>query len=253
MQGFGTGILFATQTQDATGAAVSNASPIQFATLQDVSLDLSAEEKLLYGAYQYPIAVGRGKGKIAITTKLASFSGQVLGDLFFGTGSSAGIKATVNNFAASVPASTPWQITVTPPSSGTFVTDQGVINAATGIPMKKVASGPTTGQYSVSGAGVYTFATADANAAVLISYEYSATSTTAKTNSFTNQLMGYAPAFRAVLNTTFQGKQFTLALNNCVASKFNFPMKNDDFIIPGFDFSAFADSAGNIGYWATTE
>ena len=61
--GFGTGILYGIQTQDATGAAVANATPVQFGTLQDISGDISFEEKLLYGSYQFPIAVGRGKGK----------------------------------------------------------------------------------------------------------------------------------------------------------------------------------------------
>lgn len=252
MLGFGTGILYGVQTADASGATVANATPVQFGTLQDISADISFEEKLLYGSYQMPIAVGRGKGKLAFKAKVAAFSGAILGDLFFGTGSSPGIKAVVKNFAASVPAVSTYTVTVVPPSSGTYGADLGVINASTGLPFKKVASGPTAGQYSVAGA-VYTFAAADASAAVLISYEYTATSTSAKSNAFTNQLMGYAPSFRAVLSMSYQGKDLALALNNCVASKFSFPMKNDDFTVPEFEFSAFADSANNIGYWGTSD
>ncbi len=249
---FGTGILYGIQLQDATGTAVTNATPVQFGGLQDVSGDISFEEKLLYGASQFPIAVGRGKGKISLKAKMAQINGQILGDLFFGTGTANAIKDIYPNFAASIPAGTPWQITIVPPSSGTFVADLGVLDATTGLPMKKVASGPTTGQYSVAGA-VYTFATADASKAVLVSYEYSATSTSAKVIAISNQLMGYAPSFKAALDLSFGGKSFTLMLNNCVSSKFSLPFKNDDFMIPEFDFSAFADAANNIGYIATSE
>lgn len=253
MFGFGAGTLIGVQTQDATGAAVANATPVQFGTLQDISGDVSFEEKLLYGAYQFPVAVGRGKGKLAFKAKAASLYGSIFGDLFFGTGSTAGIKADVINFPASIPSATPWQVTVAPPNAGTFVSDLGVLNAATLLPMKKVATAPATGQYSVSIAGVYTFATADANANVLISYEYSATSTSAKIVAISNQLMGVAPTFRASLNFSYAGKNFTFNLNSCTSSKLSLPLKNDDFTIPEFDFSAFADSAGNVGYVALSE
>lgn len=251
--GFGAGILWGTQTQDATGAAVANATSVQFGTLQDISGDISFEEKLLYGAYQFPIGVGRGKGKLAFKAKMASISGQILGDLIFGLGTTFGMKAIVPNYATAIPASTPWQVTIVPPNSGTFVNDLGVLNASTGLPLKKVASGPTTGQYSVTGAGVYTFASADANTAIMISYEYSATSTSAKYATISNQLMGYAPTFKANLNMTFGGKNLTLTLNQCVSSKFSLPLKNDDFMVPEFDFSAFADGSGNVGYLALSE
>lgn len=250
---FGSGILYGVQSADATGAAIANATPVQFGTMQDISSDISFEEKLLYGQYQMPVAIGRGKGKLSFKAKSAGIFGSIMGDLLFGTGSTAGIKDVVNNFAATVPAVTAYTITVAPPSTGTFANDLGVLDGVTGLPMKKVASGPTTGQYSVSGGGVYTFAAADASKAVQISYEYTATSTSAKYGNITNQLMGQAPSFRAVLSFKYSGKNLNLALNNCVGSKLSLPFKNDDFTVPEFDFSAFADGAGNIGYWSTTE
>lgn len=253
MYSFGSGVLFGIQTQDATGAAVANATPVQFGTLQDISGDISFEEKLLYGQNQFPVAVGRGKGKLEFKAKAASINGAIMGDLLFGLGSTAGIKDIVTNFAATVPAVSTYTITVAPPSSGTFVSDLGVLDGVTGLSMKKVASGPTTGQYSVSGSGVYTFAAADASKAVQISYEYSATSTTAKYGNITNQLMGYAPNFKAMLTMKYSGKSLNLVLNQCMSSKFSLPFKNDDFTVPEFGFSAFADGAGNIGYWAASE
>lgn len=252
---FGTGILYGVATADATGAAVSNPTPVQFGTLQDISGDISFESKMLYGSYQFPIAVGRGKGKLEFKAKNANLNAAIVGDLLFGLPKTAGIKDVYPNFATAVPASTPWTVTIAPPNSGTYVNDLGVLNASTGLPLTRVASGPTTGQYSVNtSTGVYTFASADANMAVLISYEYSATSATGpKYISLTNQLMGYAPTFKAGLDLSFSGKNFTLMLNNCVSSKLSLPFKNDDFSVPEFAFSAFADAAGNIGYMALSE
>ena len=40
---------------------------------------------------------------------------------------------------------------------------------------------------------------------------------------------------------------------NCIAAKLTMNFKNEDFMIPEFDFSAFADSAGNIFYWDLDE
>lgn len=61
---------------------------------------------------------------------------------------------------------------VTPaPLYGNWASDQGVAYALTGAALTLVASTPAEGQYSVS-AGVYTFAAADASAALLVSYGY---------------------------------------------------------------------------------
>lgn len=51
-----------------------------------------------------------------------------------------------------------------------WVADLGVKYATTGTALVNVPSGPTVGQYSVDRDGVYTFAAADANASVLVSY-----------------------------------------------------------------------------------
>lgn len=63
---------------------------------------------------------------------------------------------------------TPFQITASP-IHGTFDSDLGVTNATTGVSLTKVAAGPVTGQYSVSTAGLYTFAAADVGTSVNVS------------------------------------------------------------------------------------
>ena len=81
---FGAGKLIATPTTDATGAAVANPTPVAVAVLQDVSVDFDFETKTLYGNMQFPVAVGRGKGKVGWKAKSGDFNGALLGSLYFG-------------------------------------------------------------------------------------------------------------------------------------------------------------------------
>jgi hypothetical protein len=71
--------------------------------------------------------------------------------------------------AATVPAN-PGPYTVQTVES--FVSDQGVKYASSGIALAKVTGVPALGQYSVSATGLYTFAAADQGVAVLLSYAY---------------------------------------------------------------------------------
>ena len=173
---FGAGKLIAVPTQDASGAAIANPTPVAVAVLQDVSVDIDYETKTLHGEKQFPVAIGRGKAKISWKAKSGDFKGAVLGSLLLGAGALAQRKGVVIDEAKTIPTpSGPYTVTITPPATGTFVADLGVIDVLTGTPMKRVASAPATGEYSLAGA-VYTFAAADAGKAVLISHEYSVAS-----------------------------------------------------------------------------
>lgn len=246
MINFGSGKLIAVPTNLADGTAIANPTPVILGTMQDVSLDLSVEMKTLYGSKRYPIAVGQGKGKTEIKAKYAEIDGGILGSLFFGKASTAGIKAAVFDSAGTIPA-TPFQLTVTPPSSGTFVSDMGVLFSATGVQLTRVASAPVANQYSVSTAGVYTFASADTGKAVLISYEYSAT-TGGQVWTMTNETMGQTPSFTMLLQNGYDGKNMVVKLNRCVSGKLSVPLKSDDFAIYDFEAEAFANSANELGY-----
>jgi hypothetical protein len=68
-----------------------------------------------------------------------------------------------------VPSSSAYTVTANAPF-GAWGADQGV-TYANGTALTQVSGNPAVGQYSVS-AGIYTFNSADANAAVLISYSY---------------------------------------------------------------------------------
>ena len=246
MINFGSGKLIAVPTNLADGTAIANPTPVILGTMQDISLDLSVEMKSLYGSKRYPIAVGQGKGKTEIKAKYAEIDGGQLGSLFFGKAAAAGIKAAVFDSAGTIPA-TPFQLTVTPPSSGTFVSDLGVLFSTTGAQLKRVASAPIAGQYSVSSGGVYTFASADTGKAVLISYEYSA-ATGGEVWTMTNDVMGQTPSFTMLLQNSYDGKSMVVKLNRCVSGKLSVPLKSDDFAIYDFEAEAFADSANSLGY-----
>lgn len=245
---FGAGKLIAIPTNDSTGAAVANPTPVILGVLQDVTVDLSVELKTLYGNKRYPVAIGQGKGKTEIKAKYADINGGVLGSLFYGKVAAAGIKAAVFDFTETIPG-TPFQVTIAPPSSGTFVADLGVL--INGVQATRVASAPAVGQYTVSGGGVYLFNTGDATKTHSISYEYSA-SAGGQVFNLTNDIMGVTPSFATLLQTSYDGKSLIMKLNRCVSGKLNVPLKNDDFGMYDFEAEAFEDSAGSLGYICLT-
>jgi hypothetical protein len=247
MINFGAGKLIAVPTNLSDGTVIANPTPVILGTMQDIALDISVDLKTLYGSKRYPIAVGQGKGKVGIKAKYADISGGILGSLFFGKASTAGIKAAVFDFSATIP-TTPFQATIAPPSSGTYVSDLGVVFSATGVQLTRVASAPITGQYSVNVAtGVYTFAAADTGLGVKISYEYSAAAGGNYWN-ISNDVMGYTPSFTILLQNSYDNKTMVVKLNRCVSGKLSVPLKNDDFAINDFEAEAFADATDSIGY-----
>lgn len=241
---FGAGELFATMLQDATGAAITNPTPVRIAGLQEMSLEFSGDLKEFHGQNRFAIGVAQGKVKTGGKFKGALINGHALNTLFFGAGLTSGtMKALVADVTgANVPGS-PYQITPTVPNSGTWVEDLGVVNAS-GIPMTRVASAPAAGQYSVS-AGVYTFAAADTGVKMYISFSYTYSLTAAKRLQFLNLPMGYTPLLKMHFMSSFQGKRSLVVLEAVVATKLAlFASKNDDFSVPEIDFSAQADAAG---------
>ena len=244
MYSFGAGILFGTNV-------AANSTPTNFGTLQEVSLDFSFSVKELHGSYQFAVCVARGLGKIAMKAKAATIRGDVFNNIFFGQTLAVGSQLVAYNEAGVVIAS---PLTITVVNSATWLADQGVMDAATGLPLTKVAPGtPTTGQYCVT-AGVYTFAVADVGKNVLISYTYTA-SASGKKIVINNQLLGVTPFFAAAFTSIDPRTQkaTTFTLNRCTASKFTFATKLEDFVIPEVDITVCADDAGVIGTVSTGE
>lgn len=67
-----------------------------------------------------------------------------------------------------IPSDTPWQVK----TDYMWLGDEGVKYASSGAAFVKVQSGPVAGQYAVDKDGVYTFAEADKDTDVLISYSF---------------------------------------------------------------------------------
>jgi len=243
MFSFGSGVLLGQRTD------IANATPINFGLVQEVQLDLQFTAKELYGQYQFPVAIARGQGKATGKAKMAQVSGLAFNNLFFGASLSAGQLATAFGEAQSVPASSPFTVSVA--NASTWQDDYGVVYAATGLPLAKVASAPAVGQYSVA-AGVYSFNSADASKGVLISYTYTVSSV-GQQMTLANSLLGTTPTFQAQLYTSFQGKPVNVKLFNCVSSKLAFATKLEDFVIPELDFDIFANAAGNVLQWSFAE
>lgn len=252
MYQFSTGAMWGTATQDSAGNTIANPSPVKFGELQDVGIDVARDLKPLHGQNALPVAVAGGKMKFDFKAKFAKLNGRIFNDLFFGLTMTGGTLTGVQNdtTGALIP-TTPYTITVTPPASGTFVRDLGVIDA-NGLPMQRVASAPATGQYSVAGA-VYTFAAADTGKRVFISYTYTATVAGAQQIAITTLPMGFTPIFGIDLAGSYAGKQANWRFPNCVAGKLSFSPKQDDWTVVDLDISAFTDSTGNIGYISLSE
>ncbi len=245
--GFGSGVVFAVPLTNAQGNLLANGTPVRFGVLQDVSVDFSFTNKELHGQNQFPVAIGRGQGKIQGKAKFGQFNGALVNSLFFGQTLTAGQSVISDKEVLNIASDTGTVV-----NSATFEDDLGVVYASGGLPLTRVASAPAVGQYSVTPAGVYSFAAGDASAVtgnILVSYRYQtpATGTSATSITLTNQLMGYAPTFRAELYVPYASKQLVVTLNQCIGSKLNFATKLDDFLIPEFDFEAFADASNTIG------
>ncbi len=246
---FGSGVMLATPLNDSLGNVITTPSPVELGVLQDGSIDVSFDSKMLYGSSQFPVAKGRGKGKITGKAKAARVNGALWNALFFGLPLVTGSQNIVfrDTTGTVVPASSPYTVTPTVPNSGTFLQDLGVTDQFAN-PLVCVTGTPLTGQYSVTG-GVYTFAAADTGKTVLINYRYTATITGSSQLNVNNQVMGTVPSFSLDLSLPYNGKTLGLHLYSCSSNKMSLSTKQDDFVIPEFDFEASANDAGQVMQW----
>lgn len=237
LDAFGPGAIILTRTD------VANSTPINVGFAQSFNLEFSGNLKELFGQNQYPIDVARGTVKITGKINAAVLSGIAWNNCFFGASFSTGSLTWANPELGTIPA-TPYQVTVS--QAANFDKDLGVINPLTGLPYKRVASAPTTGQYSVNEAtGIYTFAAADTTLNVNISYSYKTTG--GQTLPITQTLLGSSPIFQLDYYTSRNNKPFLARFNQCQASKLAMATKLEDFVMPELDIGMFANAAGNVG------
>jgi hypothetical protein len=241
---FGPGILIATRTDITPG------TPINIGDVQEFSIESAGTTKQLYGQYQLPLVAARGTIKMTGKFKGALVSGIALNSLFWG-GSYSTTSGVINwnidsTFTLSTTSSGPLQIG----SSLTFDADLGVRYSTTNLPLQRVSTGlEVAGKYSVTAAnaGQYNFAAADEGANLKITY--SNTGGTGASYLMTNALIGTTPTFQLDYYTSLNqpgSKPFVVRLYECITDKEMLAFKLEDFMIPEWDFSLFANAAGQI-------
>src|ERR1700676_1370307 len=128
---FGVGSLWAARTD------ISNPTPAQFGTMQDIQVDFDFTNKELHGQYQIAVSVARSAMKTALKAKSATINTGIFNQAFFGQAQAVGLRTTALNETSAIPG-TPFSITVV--NAATFTTDLGVFYAATGVRLTRVAS-----------------------------------------------------------------------------------------------------------------
>lgn len=241
---FGTGLLYGTPN---AGNLPVNPTPIRL-LLQEVAIEFKADLKKLWTQSQLPIATARGKIDVSGKAKIVNYDPDPINQLFWAQSIAAGIVLPVDRELRSIPAVSTFTITVT--NGATFDQDNGVTfttgNSA-GAVLLKVASAPTTGQYTVnSTSGLYTFAAVDNSLGVAISYTYS-NATRGKTITLTNQVMGFAPVCSIDCWANFRNKILGIRLNACTLGSWTYPSKLEDFWVSDVAFEANTDAADSLG------
>ena len=246
---FGSGVLFATPTAGQL-AAVSPAlpQPQEVGIMQNIKMTISGDIKELFGQNQWAIDSAVGKRSIKGSFEFAQMSNEFFNECFFSDVITTGIVSVAYREAHSIPV-TPFTVIIVPPGSGVFVSDLGVVDLTTGLPMTKVATASGANQYAVNTTtGVYTFDAADTDLSVAISYTYSQ-SAVGTTLTVANHTMGFGPILSMSIPLLYQGTKNTISLPNVRLGKIDLATKLDDYSMLTTDFSAFAGAGGNPMNW----
>lgn len=212
----------------------TNPTPVRIGGLQDISLTFKTGVKPVLSQYRFPIKFTVADNNISAVAKMAKIDGALFAELVYGKSWTPGSLKTVIDFAAIVPITGP--SIVTPTFTGTFFLDLGVVDATTGLPLTRVPSAPTAGQYTVDGSGVYGFAGQLIATPVRISLAYQ--STDGRSLLLNNELFQFAPTFAVLLTTVFNCKQVSFWLPMAVSEQLIMPMRLEQYAIPEFSFQA---------------
>lgn len=237
---FGSGSLWASPSS-------GDPTPRRFGVLQDVSLEMSYSTKELYGEYEFPVEVARGKGSISLKASYAAFSAAFWNAVFFGNGELVdGHDAIAELEAAAVPSVAPFSLNAA--NAQTWQEDLGIYYADTAQQLTRSpdAAPFAAGQYVVSPAGQYLFHADDKAKGLLLTYRYTV-ATAGQTLVLSNQRLGSAPDFAVHLYGKFKGRPVTFKLFRAMGAKLTFATKQEDFTIPSFEGKAMADDLNRIG------
>lgn len=229
-------------------------TPVRFGTLQDIMIDQSQSTKELFGKLRLPVAVAGTQLKVTGKAKAAEFNAKLFNQIFW-----AGAITTGQLTQALGSSSLPGELSGTPTTSGsafvyqtthhtaTPLVDEGAYDTVTGLYLNKVAfvsstTDPGAGNYTYS-AGSYYFHLAHV---AIVFYQY--TLSTGNNIVLPNIAMGANPTFSITLyDNQWQQFNFGMTLNLCGCNKVSMGFKNEDWMIPEFDFYAMDDGTGNWG------
>lgn len=232
-------------------ANVTIPTPTRFAIPQDQSITFKRATKSLFGENQFAADISAASVEVTGKVTFATLQPRVFSDLLFGDAGTTGQVLEINGEAGTVPAVSVYTIQVA--NHTTWTTDLGVTNVATGKRYVRVAAAAEVAGASYSAAaGVYTFAAGDANANMKISYLYT-DSSSGETITITNQQMGDATAFTAVMQFNWSSEQSVLTLNKCLASDTEISTKLDDYAKPTFGFMSSCDTNDVLGSFSFAE
>jgi hypothetical protein len=237
---FGPGAIFLQRTD------ITNGTPVNIGRANEFQLDQQFTKKELYGQNQFPLFIARGNAKFTAKAKAAVISGIALNSAFFGMTLAAGQQATALSESGTVASAA-----YTAANHSTFVSDLGVVYAATGLPLTLVATSPAAGQYTQA-AGVYGFNAGDNGKAIFVTYTYTVAGS-GQQLALSNPMLGITPTFQLWYYTSTNSVPLNLQLYSCVSDKLSLSFKLEDFMMPELSFSCFANAAGNVGLYSFGE
>lgn len=230
---------------------------IFFGVTQDWSLDIDQKLVTLFGQFKDPVDVAPSERTITGKIKFARIQAAGLGGLIFGNDPTAGAGIDLlgpENHAAI--AATTFVITG---GASTFLQDLGVFYHNTAIALTPVASAPVAGQYvpGLPTVGNYTIAAADQAVAGGLDVYYRTTATDQLDITMGQALMGTGPTVELNMSVpyTIAGtlKKINFQLYACRIGKIPLSFANTKYMIPEVDYTAFANAAGNVLRWSSTE
>lgn len=238
----GVGNIWVTPVKNYKGQVipVNQRNRVKVGAIQDFSCSFTADLKSLKGSQsKFALSIAQTGIKITGKFKYANITGDSIAALFLGQAMDDGSHALVQDTVQHT-INTSHSVTITPDNGGTFEQDLGVQFISDFTYLKRVASNPATGQYSVDeSTGIYTFAAADENKKVYIDYK-AFYATNGKNLVMGGTPMGPTPTFAVdVLITSAEGEQFVMTLPKCVTSKLDMSFKMDDHGMSDVEFEAF--------------
>ena len=229
----GTGILLVNPNG---GNLASNVTPFRPFTVQDFELTVKGKIQKLMGQYNSAEDIARIDTDWAFKFSMGRADFFALNQMFYADTFAGGGHVAQWNEQKTIPSSVAYTVTVTPPSSGTFLTELAVEYAgAFGGRFTRVATPTVVGTYSVvESTGVFTFFSGDAAAAIQISYAYTIAATPGTGYQANGQIQGYGPALELWIYDNYKAGSLatsngTIRLLNCKLSEVSYSNKRDNY------------------------